>query len=54
MISDSIPLQLRALDWDTNGPLQEAPTVVVYHPDDGNAFANVGWAGWVASISGQK
>lgn len=50
----SMMVQLRALDWDTNGPLQEAPTVVVYHPDDGNAFANVGWAGWVASISGMS
>ena len=33
--------------------LQDAPTVVVYHPDEGNVFANVGWAGWIASISGE-
>lgn len=45
-------VQLRALDWDVDGPLQDAPTVVVYHPDEGHDFANVGWSGWVATISG--
>ena len=25
-------VQLRALDWDTNGPFQQVPVVVVYHP----------------------
>ena len=44
--------QLRALDWDVAGPLQDAPTVVVYHPDQGHNFINVGWSGWIASISG--
>ena len=47
-----VPFQLRALDWDMDGPLQNFPTVVIYHPDNGHAFANVGWAGWIASISG--
>ena len=47
-------MQLRALDWDTSGPLQNAPAVVVYHPEDGNAFANVGWAGWIATITGKR
>ena len=47
-----VPFQLRALDWDVGGPLQNAPTVVIYHPDSGHTFANVGWSGWVASISG--
>jgi hypothetical protein len=38
-------MQLRALDWDTSGPFQNSPAVIVYHPneDDGHAFANVGW-----------
>ncbi|ETO10632.1 hypothetical protein RFI_26746, partial [Reticulomyxa filosa] len=26
---------LRALDWDTNGPFQQFPVVLVYHPTDG-------------------
>merc|ERR1711991_719685 len=55
-------LQLRALDWDTDGPFQDYPQVTVYHADDQNAvsveggqghsFANVGWTGWIGSISG--
>ncbi len=28
-------VQLRALDWDTDGPFQEYPTVLVYHPTEG-------------------
>jgi hypothetical protein len=46
--------QLRALDWDTTGPLQNAPAVIIYHPENGNAFANVGWTGWIATISGMS
>jgi exportin-7 len=46
--------QLRALDWDTTGPLQNAPAVIIYHPENGNAFANVGWTGWIATISGEE
>ncbi|XP_011405375.2 PREDICTED: protein dcd1A-like [Amphimedon queenslandica] len=46
--------QLRALDWDVNGPLQDYPTVVIYHPDNGHAFANVGWSGWLTTISGMS
>lgn len=47
-------LQLRALDWDTDGPFKNFATVVVYHPNagEGNAWANVGFAGWTASITG--
>ena len=58
-------LQLRALDWDTDGPFQDYPQVTVYHADDdeddghtlsttteGHSFANVGWTGWIGSISG--
>jgi hypothetical protein len=52
--SSSATIQLRALDWDVGGPLQNAPTVVIYHPDSGHTFANVGWSGWVASISGMS
>ncbi|CAF3751538.1 unnamed protein product [Rotaria sordida] len=37
-------LQLRALDWDTQGGLQDFPVVTIYHPRSpklGHAFANV-------------
>jgi len=46
--------QLRALDWDVSGPLQQYPVVAVYHPDQGHPFANVGWAGWTSSITGMS
>ena len=45
-------LQLRALDWDVDGPFKNYPAVVVYHPSnasDGHAFANVGFTGWAAA-----
>lgn len=48
-------LQLRALDWDTDAGLQDHPVVVVYHPTSskiGHAFANVGWAGFMGSLTG--
>jgi isopenicillin-N N-acyltransferase like protein len=49
-------LQLRALDWDTDGPFKNYPAIVVYHPNDdgnsGHAWANVGFSGWTASITG--
>lgn len=53
-LNPSATIQLRSLDWDVDGPLQNAPTVVVYHPETGHAFANVGWSGWIASISGMS
>eukprot|EP01087_Luapelamoeba_hula_P014711 TRINITY_DN435_c0_g1_i1.p1 TRINITY_DN435_c0_g1~~TRINITY_DN435_c0_g1_i1.p1 ORF type:complete len:417 (+),score=67.74 TRINITY_DN435_c0_g1_i1:42-1292(+) len=48
--------QLRALDWDVSGPLQTYPTVTVYHPnsDNGHAWANVGWAGWIGTLTGMS
>jgi hypothetical protein len=49
-------LQLRALDWDTDGPFKNYATIVVYHPSaegaGGHAWANVGFSGWTASITG--
>jgi len=46
-------VQLRALDWDTNGPFQQFPVVLVYHPtDSGHPFAVVSWAGLVGAITG--
>lgn len=48
-------LQLRALDWDVDGPFKNFPQITVYHAanfTEGNSFANVGWTGWVGSITG--
>ena len=37
------------------GPFKDYPQVTVYHPSDpnnGHAFANIGWTGWFGSITG--
>jgi len=47
-------LQLRALDWDSSGPFPKYPAIIVYHPDNGHPFANVGWIGWIGSITGMS
>jgi len=47
-------LQLRSLDWDTDGPFPKFPAVIVYHPDNGHPFANVGWIGWIGSMTGMS
>jgi len=46
---------LRALDWDFDGPFRKYPAVIVYHPSDdkyGYPFANIGFTGFLGSISG--
>lgn len=41
-------LQLRALDWDMNGPFRDHSAITVYHPNDGtNAHVNIGMVGFV-------
>lgn len=49
-------LQLRGLDWVTEGGLQDFPEITVYHPtkgaNNGHDFANIGWTGWIGSIIG--
>merc|ERR1719506_1852123 len=48
-------LQLRALDWDTDGPFKRHSAVVVYHPtgeDSGHAFANIGFTGFIGAVTG--
>eukprot|EP01116_Phalansterium_solitarium_P023469 TRINITY_DN8231_c0_g1_i1.p1 TRINITY_DN8231_c0_g1~~TRINITY_DN8231_c0_g1_i1.p1 ORF type:complete len:429 (+),score=169.95 TRINITY_DN8231_c0_g1_i1:93-1379(+) len=46
--------QLRALDWDTSGPMQTYPVITIYHPAPGygHPFANIAWAGFLSSITG--
>ncbi len=49
--------QLRALDWDIDGPFKNYAAVIVYHPSgtsNGHAFANVGFIGWIGALSGQS
>jgi hypothetical protein len=52
--TDSELVQLRALDWDMNGPFQQFPVLLVYHPleGDGHPFAVLSWAGLVGAITG--
>ncbi|CAF0846202.1 unnamed protein product [Adineta steineri] len=50
-------LQLRALDWDTKGGLQDFPVITIYHPRSeklGHAFANVAWAGYIGTLTGMS
>ncbi|KAJ1434044.1 hypothetical protein B484DRAFT_2870 [Ochromonadaceae sp. CCMP2298] len=47
-----ISYQLRALDFDTDGPFKDFPQVTIYHPSEGHAYANVGWPANVGLLSG--
>lgn len=49
-------LQLRALDWNMDGPFRDYAAIVVYHPNpgDGNQFALVGFPGFVGALSGMS
>lgn len=49
-------LQLRALDWDTDGPFRDYPAVTVYHPSTPGAhpFTNVGLLGFIGAFTGQS
>ena len=48
--------QLRALDWDTDGGLQDFPMVLVYHPnkDNGHPFSTLTWPGLIGAITGMS
>ena len=37
------------------GPFKNYPQITVYHPNEGNGhdFVNVGWTGWIGSITGE-
>ena len=53
---DGKTLQLRALDWDTEGPFRDYPSVTVYHPTTPGAhpFTNVGLLGFIGTFTGQS
>ncbi len=37
-----------------SGPFKNYPQITVYHPNEGHghSFINIGWSGWVGSITG--
>jgi isopenicillin-N N-acyltransferase-like protein len=45
-------LQMRALDWDMDGPFRDYSQITVYHPNEGHAFANIGIAGFIGGLTG--
>jgi len=45
-------LQLRALDWNMDGPFRNFPAVTVYHPAQGNQFVMVGMIGFITALTG--
>eukprot|EP01090_Pellita_catalonica_P009075 TRINITY_DN20142_c0_g1_i1.p1 TRINITY_DN20142_c0_g1~~TRINITY_DN20142_c0_g1_i1.p1 ORF type:complete len:404 (+),score=67.83 TRINITY_DN20142_c0_g1_i1:125-1213(+) len=48
-------LQLRALDWNMQGPFRDYSQITVYHPSgegNGHAFANVGFTGFIGGLTG--
>jgi len=47
-------LQLRALDWNMDGPFRDYSQITVYHPATGfgHAFANVGFSGFIGGLTG--
>jgi len=46
--------QLRALDWTTNGPFQQFPALLVYHPNpgNGNSYSILTFAGFIGALTG--
>lgn len=47
------PVHLRALDWNTDGPFQQFPVLLNFHPNPGNgvAFSSLTWAGMLGAIT---
>jgi len=50
--ADGHVYQLRALDYEVRAEIQRYPAIIVYVPDKGHPFANIGWAGMIGAISG--
>jgi isopenicillin-N N-acyltransferase-like protein len=47
-------IQLRALDYATEAHIQDNPAIIVYHPDDGPAYVDVGWCGFIGMVTGMN
>jgi len=46
--------QLRALDFDTDGPFKDFPQITVYHPSAGHPYAQVSFPGNVGALTGMS
>jgi hypothetical protein len=46
-------LLLRALDWVYDAPIIKHPVITIYHSSErgSNVFANIGFAGFIGSIT---
>lgn len=51
-VSNGNTYQLRALDYDTDGPFKDFKIVLVYHPSEGHAYAQVGFPGNIGALTG--
>jgi len=47
-------IQLRALDYATQAHIQDNPALIVYHPNKGPAYVNVGWCGFIGMVTGMN
>ena len=47
-------LQIRALDYETRAGIQRYPALIVYRPNDGVPFVNVGWLGEAGMVTGMN
>lgn len=49
-------IQLRALDWDMDGPFRDFSAMTVHHPEsgDGHAFVTVGMVGFIGGLTGMS
>jgi isopenicillin-N N-acyltransferase-like protein len=45
-------LQLRAFDWDMDGPFRDHPQVTVYHPSEGHPFLLIGITDFIGGLTG--
>jgi isopenicillin-N N-acyltransferase like protein len=46
--------QIRALDYEMNAGIQDAPALFVCEPEGQTAFVNIGWLGFIGCISGMN
>ncbi len=49
-------MQLRALDWNMDGPFRNYAAVMVFHANkgEGNSFVTIGFPGFLGAMSGMN
>jgi len=52
LADDTKVLQLRALDWNMDGPFRDYSQITVYHPNEGHSFVNIGFSGFIGGLTG--